>query len=177
VESNLIRASHRHARITARKARLSVDMVRGLPVNRALEVLEFTHRRGARLVEKVIKSALANAQQDENIDVNSLVIAEARVDDGPLLGGRPRWRPASRGRAAPIRKRTSHILIGLGAAPGSVLRELPSAAEPAAAKPAKRGAKAPAADAAQEAKPKKPAAPKSSGKGPKSGGSSGKDQG
>jgi large subunit ribosomal protein L22 len=107
------RASHRHARITARKARLAADLVRGLQVNRALDVLRFSTRRSCRLVEKVLKSAVANANQDERVDVNKLFVSEARVDEGPLLGGRQRWRPASRGRAMPIRKRTAHIHIGL----------------------------------------------------------------
>jgi len=120
---DLFKASHRHARISARKARLSADLVRGLPVNQALEALEYTPRRAARLIEKVIKSALANAQQDEGVDLNRLVVAEARIDEGPLLGGRPRWRPAARGRSAPIRKRTSHIIIGLGAPLEPVLAE------------------------------------------------------
>jgi large subunit ribosomal protein L22 len=137
------RASHRYARITARKCRLIADMIRGLPVNRALEVLQFTQRRGARLVEKVLKSAVANAQQDENVNVNKLYVAESRVDEGPLLGGRPRWRPASRGRAMPIRKRTSHIHLAVSEHAEPVLKEAPAAdAEPKAKKASKKASKA-----------------------------------
>lgn len=117
------KAIHRHARITARKARLSADLVRGLPVNRAIEVLAFTPRRSARFVEKVLKSAVANASQESDVDVNRLYVSESRVDDGPLLGGGPRWRPASRGRAMPVRKRTSHIHIGLSRIAEDVLPE------------------------------------------------------
>lgn len=107
------RASHNHARITARKARLAADLIRGLSVNRALEVLAFTPRRSARMVEKVLKSAVANASQDAEINLNKLIVSESRVDDGPLLGGRKRWRPGPRGRAIPYRKRTSHIHVGV----------------------------------------------------------------
>ena len=125
------KASHKHARMTARKARLAADMIRGLPVNRALEVLQFSPRRSCRLVEKVVKSALANASNAEDVDVNRLVIAEARVDEGPLLGGRPRWRPAARGRAAPIRKRTCHIHVGLSETPEAVLASKPAGVDDA----------------------------------------------
>ena len=106
-------ASHMYAKTTARKARYVVDMIRGMPVNNALDTLQFVHRRAARLVEKVIRSALANAEQDVNVDVNELFISRAAIDEGPLLGMRPRWRPISRGRAVPIRKRLSHIKIAL----------------------------------------------------------------
>lgn len=120
------RASHKHARMTARKARLSADLVRGLPVNRALELLQFTPLRSARFVEKVLKSAIANASQLDEVDVNALYISESRVDEGPLLGGRPRWRPASRGRAMPIRKRTSHIHVGLDRVQAPVMAMSPA---------------------------------------------------
>lgn len=132
-------ASHMHARVTARKARLAADLIRGLPVNRAIEVLEFTPRRAARLVEKVLKSAVANAAQDGDVDVNRLVVAECRVDDGPLLGGRPRFRPAARGRAMPIRKRTSHIRVAVTEIQKPVLAE-PAAPEAAAEAPAAKKA-------------------------------------
>jgi large subunit ribosomal protein L22 len=110
------RASHRWARIAPRKARLVADMVRGLPVNDAIVILEHNPRRGARLLRKVVRSALANASQEPDVDLNALVVAEARVDMGPLLGGRPRWRPRAMGRATPIRKRTSHLVVGLSEA-------------------------------------------------------------
>lgn len=110
------RASHRHAQITARKARLVADLVRGLPVNQALTVLERSPKRAAYLMKKVVRSAVANAEHktEGSIDLNDLVVSEARVDEGPLLGGHMRWRPASRGRAMPYRKRTSHIHVRLG---------------------------------------------------------------
>lgn len=109
------KASHRHAKITARKARLVVDLIRNQPVNQALIALEQSPKRAAVLVRTVVRSALANAEHKTggSIDLNDLVVSEARVDEGPLLGGYMRWRPAARGRAMPYRKRTSHIHIGL----------------------------------------------------------------
>lgn len=116
-----IRASHRYARMSARKARLVVDLVRGQPVNRALDILSLTPKRAARFVEKVLRSAIANAALREGVDVNRLVVVDARVDEGPLLGGRPRWRPGPRGRVMPYRKRTCHIHIGLAQPPEPVM--------------------------------------------------------
>ena len=109
------KASHRHAKITARKARLVIDLIRNQPVNQALIALEQSPKRAAVLVRTVVRSALANAEHKTggSIDLNDLVVSEARVDEGPLLGGYMRWRPAARGRAMPYRKRTSHIHIGL----------------------------------------------------------------
>jgi len=107
------RAVHRWARIAPRKARLLTDMVRGLPVDDALAVLDHHPRRAAALLRKVVRSAMANASQDLDVDLKALVVSEARVDMGPLLGGRPRWRPRAMGRALPIHKRTSHLIIGL----------------------------------------------------------------
>ena len=121
-------AHHMHARITGRKARLVADMIRGLPVNRAIEVLTYTPKRAARLLEKVLKSATANASQHGDVNVNKLFISECRVDDGPLLGGRPRWRPAARGRAMPIRKRTSHLHVRVAETVEAILTSDPAVA-------------------------------------------------
>lgn len=107
------RASHRHARIAPRKARLVAAMVRGMPVNDALAVLEHSPKRAAFLMRKVVRSAMANASNDLDVDLNALVVRESRVDEGPLLGGRARWRPRAQGRATPIHKRTSHIIVAL----------------------------------------------------------------
>jgi large subunit ribosomal protein L22 len=141
------RASHRYAKTTARKARLVADLIRGLPVNAALRALDRSDKRAAVLLGKVVRSAVANAEQDGNIDPNKLVVLEARVDEGPLLGGFVRWKAGSRGRAMPIRKRTSHIHVALQ--PAGVLAP---PAEPAAA------GDAPAAAAAKGGKADKPAA-------------------
>jgi len=104
-------ARHRFARMTARKARLAADMVRGQSVNRALELLQFAPQRSAAFYLKVLQSAIANASQDPAVNVNRLVVVDARADDGPLLQGRMRWRPGPQGRAMPYRKRTSHLTV------------------------------------------------------------------
>jgi len=104
-------ARHRYARLTARKARLVADAIRGLDVNQALEILEFSPRRAAAFYLKVLNSAIANASQDEDVNVNRLVVSDCRADDGPLLNNRLRWRPGPQGRAMPFRKRTSHLTV------------------------------------------------------------------
>ena len=95
----------------AHLARLAADLIRGRGVNEAIELLSFSPRRAAVFYLKVLKSAVANASQDENVDVNKLVVVDARADDGPLLQHRLRWRPGPQGRAMPIRKRTSHLTV------------------------------------------------------------------
>lgn len=107
------RAIHRWARIAPRKARLIADLVRGMPVNAAVATLDNNPKRAAVFFQKVLKSAIANASQDLDVDLNALVISESRVDEGPLLGGRARWRPRAQGRATPIHKRTSHLHISV----------------------------------------------------------------
>jgi large subunit ribosomal protein L22 len=107
------RASHRYAHISAKKARLAANLIRGLEVNRAMEVLRVNQTRGAAFFNKVLASAIANASQNEAVDVNNLVISEARVDEGPLVHGRARFRPGAMGRAMPIRRRTSHLKLAV----------------------------------------------------------------
>ncbi len=104
------KASHRFARITARKARYVVDQVRNMPVEGALDMLRFSNRRAAPMIAKVIKSALHNAIQEGGANPESLVISRATIDEGPTM---KRWRPRARGMAYPILKRTSHINIFL----------------------------------------------------------------
>lgn len=107
------RASHRFAHISAKKVRPMATLIRGQNVNQALEALRFQRSRGAALFHKVVASALANAGQNEAVDVNQLIVSDARVDEGPLLHGRARFRPGSMGRAMPFRRRTSHLKITL----------------------------------------------------------------
>jgi len=107
------RAVHRYARIAPRKARLVADLVRGLQVDEAMALLENHPRRAALLLRKVLKSAMDNASQDVDVNLKGLIVTDARADMGPLLGFRPRWRPRAMGRATPIRKRTSHLIIGV----------------------------------------------------------------
>ena len=106
-------ASHRFARVSARKVRPLTDLIRGKFADEALDILKYQPQRGARLLEKVIKSALGNAQNPDQASegvsrVESLVIAEARVDGGPMFK-----RPRARGMAFMIKKRTSHIHVRL----------------------------------------------------------------
>ena len=105
------RARHRYARITARKARVIADVIRGRSANEALEILEFAPQRAAVFYIKVLKSAMANAAQDEHLNVNRLYVADARADEGPMLNNRLRWRPGPQGRAMPFAKKTSHLTI------------------------------------------------------------------
>jgi len=131
-----------------RKARLVADLIRGLPVNAALRALDRSDKRAASLLGKVVRSAVANAEQDGNVDPNHLVVSEARVDEGPLLGGFVRWKAGSRGRAMPIRKRTSHMYIALQ--PGGALargqggQAAAAGDAPASEAPGKPARKAPA---------------------------------
>ncbi len=104
------RASHRYARVTARKARYVMDMVRHKPVERALESLRFTSRRAAPMISKVIQSALQNAIQEGGKQPEDLVIKVAQADEGPTM---KRWQPRARGMAYPIFKRSSHLKIEL----------------------------------------------------------------
>lgn len=115
-------ASHRYAPVSARKIRIVIDLVRGLAVNEALEVLKTTHRRGGPLIDKVIRSAVANAEQAKALNANDLFVKVARVDDGGLKQGRVRWRSGPMGRVRPIRRKTSHIEITLGVVSGGTAR-------------------------------------------------------
>lgn len=83
-------------------------MIRGLKADYALEVLQFTHQRSARLIEQVLRSAIANADEQGRVDVDDLIVHAAYVDEGPTMH---RWQPKDRGRAHPINKRTSHITV------------------------------------------------------------------
>lgn len=103
-------ARHRYAKISPRKARLVIDLIRGQRCQDALEQLRFNHRRGARMIEAVLKAAMANADEQE-ADLRRLYVHEARIDGGPY---QRRWRPKDRGRAHPIAKRTSHIVLTVG---------------------------------------------------------------
>jgi large subunit ribosomal protein L22 len=106
-------ARHRMARISPFKARPVVNLVRGKPVQQALELLSAEPRRAAPMLRKVIQSAMANASSDLKVNLSRLVVVEAKVDGGPLLNGRMRFRPGPMGRGMPIRKRTSHISVKL----------------------------------------------------------------
>ncbi len=104
------RASLRFGRVAPRKARYVADQIRGLPVGDALSTLKFSTRGAARPLEKLLKSAIANAEQAGGVNVDELFVREITVDEGPVWR---RWRPRAHGRATRIRKRTSHIRIVL----------------------------------------------------------------
>ena len=106
----MYRATHRYARISARKVRPLADMVRGKHADEALEILRYQPHRGARMLEKVIRSALGNAEERRASGVRDLVVVEARVDGGPSFR---RLRPRARGMANVIEKKTSHIHVEL----------------------------------------------------------------
>lgn len=100
-------AKHRFARISPYKVRLVAGLIRGRRCSDALEQLRFNSRRGAKFVSDVLRSAMANAGENE-ANLSRLVVAEIRIDGGPH---QKRWRPKDRGRAHPILKRTSHISV------------------------------------------------------------------
>jgi len=102
------KAVYRFARTSARKARLVIDLIRGRRVNDAIDILRFTDKRAAALIDKVLRSAMANANEQE-ADLRSLYVKQACVDDGAFF---KRFRPKDRGRAHKILKPTSHITVG-----------------------------------------------------------------
>ena len=105
------KAVARFVRVPAQKARLVVDLIRGKDVNSALVQVQVAKRQAARIVEKVLRSAMANATQNHGVrDVDRLVVAEAYVNEGPTV---KRIQPRAMGRAFRIRKRSSHITIVL----------------------------------------------------------------
>ena len=102
------RAVTKYTRIAPRKARLVVDMIRGRGVEDALTVLDFTPKKAAKIVAKTLRSAVANAEDTQNVDVDTLYVKRVWVDEGPTAG---RFRPRAQGRATPIRHRFSHITV------------------------------------------------------------------
>jgi large subunit ribosomal protein L22 len=170
------RAVARHVRISPNKARRVVNLVRGLPAKEALTVLQFAPQSASEQVYKVLASAIANAENNERLDPDALLVSEAFVDEGPTM---KRFRPRAQGRAYRIRKRTCHITVAVEAvapaqrstrkaAPAKAAKAAPAtaveettdtpteatAAEPTPAKkaPAKKAAKKAAENKATETK-------------------------
>ncbi len=102
------KAVARNIRISPQKARLVADVVRGKPVNEAMNILGVLPKKAARIIKKVLESALANADQNMSLDVDSLYVKRIYVDKGPML---KRWRPRAMGRAYSIKHRLSHITV------------------------------------------------------------------
>jgi large subunit ribosomal protein L22 len=105
-------AIHKNARTSAQKARLVADQVRGLPAAQAVYTLQFSPRKAAAIILKVLKSAMANAEHNVGLDVDSLYVSQIMVDEGPSL---KRIRARAKGRADRITKRTSHITVVVAA--------------------------------------------------------------
>ena len=103
-----VSARLRFARLSPRKARLVADQIRGLPVERADELLTFSRKRAASVIRKVLSSAIANAEHNEGADIDELRVHTICVDQGPVY---KRFRPRARGRATRILKPTSHITL------------------------------------------------------------------
>ncbi len=105
-----VKAVSKYARISPRKVHKIVGAVKGRSVESGLEILKFMPQKAARLVEKTVRSAAANADQNPDIDIDLLVIRNITADQGPTL---KRWRARARGRGTRILKRTSHITVTL----------------------------------------------------------------
>jgi len=101
-------AKLRNARISAQKARLVADQVRGVPVESALQLLTFSTKKAAALVKKALESAIANAEHNEGADIDELKVSRIYVDEGPTM---KRWSPRAKGAAYHILKRSSHITV------------------------------------------------------------------
>jgi len=106
----IVKAHARHIRQSPYKVRRVLDLIRGMPVEDARVTLQFTNRRAAEAVAKVLNSAVANAEHNNALDVETLYVAEAYAGEGPTL---KRFRARARGRAGRIDKRTSHIVVGV----------------------------------------------------------------
>ena len=129
--SNLIqsRAEAKYVRLSARKARVVLDHIRGRSVPEARTILAFTSRAAAVDIEKVLRSAVANAESVHALDGDELIVLAAYADEGPTL---KRWRARARGRVNRIRKRTCHITLIVSENPKAQARPKRSAEKPAA---------------------------------------------
>jgi ribosomal protein L22 len=143
-DTQTVRAQAKWVRTSARKARVVAEHIRGRSVPEARAVLAFTPRAAARDIERVLASAVANAEANHGLQGDTLVVATAVVDEGPTL---KRWRARARGRVARIKKRTCHITVTLE--PGAVVET------PAPRRAAKPNAEEAAPETATEEKPKR----------------------
>ena len=111
-----VRAVAKYIRVSAQKARLVADLVRGLPVEEALALLRFTPRAASREVAKTIRSAAANAEENHGLSADELVVSRIMADEGPTL---KRGRAGARGRYKPLLKRSAHLTVVLSERAGS----------------------------------------------------------
>lgn len=147
-----VKSIYKYARISAFKAREVTREIQGLPVSAALDLVAFSTKKAAAMVEKTLKSAIANAENNNDLRAENLVVKEAVVGESTTL---KRFRPRARGSASPIRKRTSHIRIILTdeieiktRAPRKAVKPATKARKPAAPKSKKATEPAPATDTA-----------------------------
>src|ERR671919_771998 len=133
------RAQMRYARFSASKARAVLDLIRGLPVNEAAEVLQFTERGPSVVIAKVLASAIANAEHNDELDGDTLHVSACYADEGPTL---KRWRPRARGRATRIRKRTCHITIIVSPMPDEMAARVEARQAASATVPGRRSRRA-----------------------------------
>jgi len=105
-----VQAVAKYIRISPQKARLVADQIRLKPVDKALELLEFSSKKAASPIRKALESAIANAEHNEGADIDELIVSKIHVDEGPVL---KRWRARAKGRAGKIIKRTSHITVAV----------------------------------------------------------------
>ncbi len=162
-----MRASAQYLRVAPRKARLVVEHIRGRPVPEARTVLAFTPRAAAREVEKILASAVANAEANHGLLGDDLIVSAAYVDEGPVI---KRWRARARGRTAPIQKKTCHVTIRLAPADTDGAARRPRTTQDTAVEPEAEATEKPQAEekpkTEEKPKPKrasrakKPAAPK-----------------
>ena len=149
VETQEVRAVAKWVRMSPRKARLVAEHIRGRSVPEARTVLAFTQRAAAREIEKVLRSAVANAEANHGLNGDSLVVSAAYVDEGPVM---KRWRARARGRVARIKKPTCHITVKLVPAADGAITQTPAPSAPAVPPtPAPEPETAPAAETQPEA--------------------------
>lgn len=131
-----VRSTYKYARISSQKARQVTRAITGMPVSQALSVLDFTPKKAAFLVSKVLRTAIANATNNHELDAEEMIVASAVATPGPAL---KRIMPRARGSAAPIKKRMTHITVIIGAKPEEEAKA-EKAAKPAKKKAAKKSA-------------------------------------
>jgi large subunit ribosomal protein L22 len=150
-----VRAAAKWVRITPRKARLVVEHIRGRTVPEARTMLAFTERAAAKEIDKLLRSAVANAEANHNLIGDELFVKTAYVDEGPTI---KRWRARARGRAVRVRKRMCHITLTLAPSTAATVTRAPE--PPAEEKPKRAPRRKAAPKAKAETKPKAEAKPK-----------------
>ena len=132
----IVRSTYKYARISPQKARQVTRAITGMPVSQALSVLDFTPKKGAFLVGKALRSAVANAENNHELDASEMIVTSAVATPGPALS---RFMPRARGSGAPIKKRMTHITVIIGAKPEEEAKA-EKAVKPAKKKAAKKSA-------------------------------------